>query len=392
MIEIFWLIYTLVLVHCKCKMVKTRQQKEARAEYMRSYRAKASDEKNAEWKRQRNERRKKQAEREAAEKETLLAEEVRLKNEQLRTKKSEYNRRAYIKSKEKKLVMPTTPSSKVKLIDSIISSATPSTSAVMLDHNLDTSNNRSALKDIVSATSSLVKSSPRVRKKLLPKLGQANKKAVARKLGINRSHFYYTSKKGLNPKISKETVENVVKFYNQPHVITMYPNKRKNGAPLKVMKYTRKATYHMFCEEFPRNKLSLSTFNILKPKAVKLRKHSRWFQCLCDICDNVKMLCHSIKLSMSQSHLECPEILNDGNEFKLAQAVVCDIHNYNCLERKCAVCSTSDLLRPYLNQWIDNDKNAKVNYFKWARVPELVKGKTHKAQKDSCLRVSLGAV
>ena len=81
------------------------------------------------------------------------------------------------------------------------------------------------------------------------------------------------------------------------------------------------------------------TFIKLRPTEIRLMQQAGRFQCLCDVCDNIQLLCRAIKTSMlrSNSTQETATILIDVLE--LAKGVVCDIHNHDCLDRKCLNCS-----------------------------------------------------
>ena len=101
-----------------------------------------------------------------------------------------------------------------------------------------------------------------VREKLLPILKTSNKKAVSKMLGISRNLFYYKSQKGNKPRTAKETVNCVIDFDNREDAIVTYPNKRKTGKPLKVLRFTKKRTHQMFLEETGLG-LGLTTFSKL---------------------------------------------------------------------------------------------------------------------------------
>ena len=132
-------------------MTKARTQREGNAEKCRQYRANASEEKKAEWRHKRRENDRKKRERQKADQERKEAERVRAAEKK---RVFEKNHRAYIKAKQKKCQsVPTTPRGKVKLINTIITNATPNTSVVLLENNLENPRGRTATKAIVKATS-----------------------------------------------------------------------------------------------------------------------------------------------------------------------------------------------------------------------------------------------
>ena len=218
-----------------------------------------------------------------------------------------------------------------------------------------------------------MKSDKGIRKRLLPELTNANKKAVSERLNINRSHFYYKSQRGLNLKISRDVIVSVVDFYRRSDIQITYPNKTKNGQPMLVLKYSRKRTYHIFLEEKPGCTSSKTTFDKLKPKALKLMKHAKWLQCICGVCDNISMVCRAIRLSMYRSNMEVPTQLN--SELRLAKHAVCDFGNYECLDRKCDGCSVSKL-SGLSAEWVSNNPSELIRYHRWKTVTEIVGGKT----------------
>lgn len=280
------------------------------------------------------------------------------------------------------IAIPETPKSKIKLVTTIIENATPTTSKLLSNEKLEKYRKRSADAAIVSAAASLTQSDKVIKKKLLPQLSSyTNIKAVSESLGVSRKAFYFKSGKGKSPRVSQNTITIIQKFYRQEDVTTTYPNKTKNGKTLRVMKYTRKNTYRMFMDEHPEVKIGLTTFNKLKPRDIKLMKHAKWFQCLCEICDNVKNISRSIRLSFQRSHMEPPVFLTD--EMDLAKASVCDINNLSCLDRTCTKCESVDLL-PSFEQWINDDDRVKVKYDKWERCEEMVGLKTVTKLKKNC--------
>ena len=139
-----------------------------------------------------------------------------------------------------------------------------------------------------------------------------------------------------------------------------------------VLKYLRKRTYHMFLEENPGCTISKTTFDKLKPKALKLMKHAKWLQCICGVCDNISMVCRAIRLSMYRSNMEVPTQLN--SELELAKHAVCDFGNYECLDRKCDGCSVSKL-SGLLAEWVSDNPSELIRYHRWKTVTETVGGK-----------------
>ena len=344
------------------KTALTRQAKLARAEYMRNYRKRVSSETKAKWVQQ---HRVKRREAQEAEKKT--------KDKHNKEVRAIQNRRAYVKLKNKPSTpCPSTPNSKTEFINNMIETATPTTSEKLSEKKIYTRRERDAKDSVANAAKSVVKDS-KVRKKLLAEM-KGNKKAISETLNLSRNHFYYKSQKGSNPKVSHQLMQDAIKFYSREDVTTRYPNKRKN---LLVLKQSRAKTHKMFLEENPGCSISLSSFIKLQPKHVKLMRAGKWLQCLCDICENVQMICRSIRLSTVRSNMpsECSSIFEPGKELELCKLTVCSLHNDRCVMRKCKDCSARAGLEKYLSVWVSDDDRIPINYNQWERVTEKVKGK-----------------
>ena len=102
-------------------------------------------------------------------------------------------------------------------------------------------------------------------------------------------------------------------------------------------------------------------------------KHAQYFQCLCDVCDNVDMLLAAIKTSMSRNGVLVPQELMDKSS--LVKNSVCSINDFKCLDRQCDKCSALSGARQLLHEWLMSDDHIKIEYLKWGRHTELVKGK-----------------
>ena len=196
--------------------------------------------------------------------------------------------------------MPLTPNTKAKNIAEAIESSTSNTCAALSDNGK--SKEREILADqvIVNAAAALTVKDTKSRQSLLSNLNQCNKKAVCERLELSRSYLYYQSRKGFNAKLKFETLVAVKKFYYSDDAVTTYPYKTKSGRVLRIMKYTRKQAFHMFKAQQPEVLIGQTTFNRLKPKDVKLMKQAQWIQCVCDLCENFRMLLAAIRLSLTK--------------------------------------------------------------------------------------------
>ena len=269
---------------------------------------------------------------------------------------------------------PSTPNSKAASIVDLIEKSTPTTSQILNASNVKKSVERQAEKDIVDATSASMKI-PEVRTKIVDKLkgGASNKAAVSRRLDISRNHFYYQSRKGKSPRTTAATKNLVQEYYHNEEVVTVYPNKQKNGSVLRVLKYPLRKVYGMFRTQNPGVTVGKSTFMKWRPRTVKLMKTAKCYQCLCDVCENLKMVSTAIKTSMSRSGLPTPSYLDDLKA--LSDGTVCDPRAFKCIDRQCLTCGP-DMIRPHFTEWIQDNVSNKVQFAQWKRTSdEIVNGK-----------------
>ena len=170
-------------------MTSTRKTSKSRALYYRQYRKNASEEQKRKWARQAKVR---------YERAKIRARALRKKIE-----KSKRNRRDYLRRCDQQAKVPSTPNSKLKLLNHLLDSASPATAQKFAEHGLYGSRERKARDEIVNATHVAVKQHPSVRKALVTQLNQSptvNKSAVSEVLGVSRTHFNYKSTKGRNPR------------------------------------------------------------------------------------------------------------------------------------------------------------------------------------------------
>lgn len=295
-----------------------------------------------------------------------LAEEERRAKQRDRTRRHRAKKRKNIQP-----ALPSTPRSKAKLITTMIETATPTTSGLLQRSCIKKSSERAAETAIAEATSQVIKKKT-VKRALLPKLKDCNKSAVSKRLGMPRGAFYYTSQKGKNPKTTAATIQQIIDYYNREDIITIYPNKTKNGQVIKTLKHTKKKTYTMFVQEFGRL-TGETNFAKLRPRSIKLRKQSKYLQCICDPCDNVQMLSRAIRLSMVKADIDPPTFLND--DMLLAKASVCDFNNYACLDNHCRNCNPEEVFRQALDAWLKSEDGNVLHYEMWMNVKEQYKGK-----------------
>lgn len=317
---------------------------------------------------------------EEAERTKALEEKNKISANQQAAQRMRKSRAKKSKLSSQNLVLPSTPNSKAKFIADLVESTTPTTSAKLAEKNLQKSSIRTAERKILDAAAVAIRK-PIIRRDLIQILNttaNTNKNAISKILQTPRSGFYYKSSKGSCPRTAVSTVQVVTQFYLCETVTTTYPNKTKNGKILKVLKFSRKQTFKLFRSQHPEISISKTTFDKLKPSEVKLMKHSKWMQCLCEVCENVKNLSQAVKTSMEHHSMAAPSFLGAGNELDLARHTVCDsLKSLECLNRKCETCSVA-MLNPIFNDWIVDDTHQPVNFFLWEYVSEDINGKSIK--------------
>lgn len=116
-----------------------------------------------------------------------------------------------------------------------------------------------------------------------------------------------------------------------------------------------------------------TTLNKLRPKSIRLRKHSKYLQCICDPYDNIQMLSRAIRLSMMKANVDIPAFLND--DMQLAKASVCDINDYVCVDNAFNKCKPEEIFRRQLDPWLRSEVGNMISNEMWMYVKEAYKSK-----------------
>ena len=280
-----------------------------------------------------------------------------------------------------RVVLPNSPSKFASSVVKLIDHASPSKKEQLEILGVHTkSSERSAAATVVKATKRAVKCRSTKRALVRELQKEPNKTSVSQILPISRSTLYRKFSGHIGrPTINTQIRGVVDNFFNNPDIITIYPNKRKGKviAPLKVLNYTKKNLYVKFREKHPDIKISPSTFWKYKPKHIKRMAAARLLQCVCDICENISLITTAIRRSMTQCNLDVGDIFDDP--FKTGLLTLChkNLHFPKCLDRKCAECGTHQFL-DLLQQWADDDPSSAIKFATWKVVDTEVNGKVVK--------------
>ena len=247
-----------------------------------------------------------------------------------------------------------TPARFAAAVGDIIDSATPRSSAALADLNITKSNVRSATASLTKACQTGLKE-PSTKKQLIGIFRKhcqptTNKSALARLIGTSRTSLNRKRSLG-SKKINPETVDLVKSFYVDNDISIPFPNKTKSVQPLYVLKGTGPVTYAKFRAINVHVKISFSSFWNLRPKYVKKQNQARLLQCVCDVCENVKLMLNCITASMARQKLDIPVLFKkstysaDYRIRSLGLSTLCSQKEYRpgCLMRKCAQCGTDKI-------------------------------------------------
>ena len=164
----------------------------------------------------------------------------------------------------------------------------------------------------------------------------------------------------------------VEEFYIDNDVSVPFPNKTKSSQPLYVLKGTGPTTYARFPLQNAAVKILFSSFWALRPKYVKKQSQFRLLQCVCDICENVKLFLNSITASMARDKLEIltafkkSTYTTDYRSRGLGLSTLCSSTEYRiqCLMRKCNRCGTKEIEQS-LHDWLNLSPDSSETWFSW---------------------------
>lgn len=130
--------------------------------------------------------------------------------------------------------------------------------------------------------------------------------------------------------------------------------------------------HKLFEENDPDTKISLRTFNRLRPKNVASVRKAKFRQCLCEVCMNPKMKVERLNRLLKEKCGCVRDLLNES------MCAFCTFPKLECVERKCWDCGVNGVKDRLLEEFGSNLKE-EISWMKWEQVKE---GKTSNGQGE----------
>ena len=173
----------------------------------------------------------------------------------------------------------------------------------------------------------------------------------------------------------------VAKFYE----IESMPNPCKNSSKTHQLTQSTRVLYFKFRRLHPSVKVSMSTFQRLKPKYIASVKRLKFRQCLCDVCENPRMKVRRLNVFLTEKIESVKALLKE---------TVCeydgDYTKIECIERKCPKCGVSKKgnmpklvteLEKRLKGQLNHVINQEITWQKWETVRENGKSRMDRVKK-----------
>ena len=150
--------------------------------------------------------------------------------------------------------------------------------------------------------------------------------------------------------------------------------------------------YCQFKEAYPHVKIGRSAFCRLRPHHVKPQREGKYYGCLCEQCENVRL-----KVVALDQYLQT----NDKHELKLTDAQTCvnitlcnkpegkRFHQLSCIKRKCKSCGIKHF-RNHFQSLGDQERSKPITWKKWSTVEKKLKNKTVKRKALVTLQKNVG--
>ena len=177
--------------------------------------------------------------------------------------------------------------------------------------------------------------------------------------------------------------QKLVQSFLENHA-TMLPGKKtvskKSQKQTVVLQQSLISLYKAFQLDENSFPIAFSTFAKLRPKHVKLAKHWKLFQCLCEYCENAKYLLESAN-NVVQS-VGCGQECRLSDQYRLIDATLCmkgedGYHKKECIERKCSDCGVAMLSTLY-GPVLENNSETACTWKRWI----ATKMRNEKKDKD----------
>ena len=221
-----------------------------------------------------------------------------------------------------------------------------------------------------------LKTDRKVKRKLalqILKRAKSEQKPASTRYGITISYLYRLKKKQ-DPECMRQKSEStvkrhkeVLKFYEAPENATQLSQKSKvkGGKAAFVLNDTLKVLYKRY-EEMATNPVSKSLFQKLRPKHVKLSKSEKLNQCLCEVCENIKLQIEALDQNL-------PPTKRLRRAENACTIMMCETEEaFNavpCLKGSCNKCGEQKL-RDYLESNLQDAATVTVSWRKWEADPQ----------------------
>lgn len=215
------------------------------------------------------------------------------------------------KTPRRRVYLPKSPEKFAKAVGVLIDSASPSTSAALVTEGIHDTKVRKTTTAITHACqqgSRELKSKKQLINLFREHCQQTNKSLLSKMVGISRTSLNRKRKFG-SKRVSAAIRSTIERFYVDPDVSIPFPNKTKSPHPLYVLKGTGPVTFAKFKVANSDINISFTTFWSLRPRYVKMQSKARLLQCVCDICENVKLILNCVTASMAREGIEIPAVL-----------------------------------------------------------------------------------
>jgi len=327
-------------------------------------------------------------------------------NEALRSDQEQSN-----ESEEKGADLPQTPARWLKVLDGIITKATPNKRALLkASGTLNTPDTKRINQLNANITEQIKRSLATLKKKrdkhsrivraslcvALQKCKKYHKmKEIRKRMGIPWCKLFKNScireekeelesfgtRRRRKDCVSQATKQQIHEFFLEPSNCTYLPVRKtvdKNGEAKTVLRKPLKRLHKEYLKKYA-GPVSLSKFKSLRPSnTVPMANGSKWRQCLCEYCTNAECMISAINLESRKEGL--PDCCV-ADVYELANLTMCPkdqaFRKPTCVDRKCGSCGVELLMQDKLNPLkvkLEAKKTA-IEWKSWKNVTTVKDGK-----------------
>jgi len=317
------------------------------------------------------------------------------KKRAIRQKDAQYQREKYAYKKEQKKQREErsrrkreqklkTPAKVADSVEDMIEKSTPKTRQALKERSIYDRKTRRSINHSLQAIGS---SNKKTMLDVLRKTTLANKSGLARAANLRRATLSYKPKgrRNVNRKLWQQDKDKIEAFYKRMDISSLMPNKRKSADdnPFYIMQIPIYSAYKEFCFTHPEVDAGFISFYNAKPNDVHKLSKMKWFQCICNICANVKYMCQTVSKSLVRHNFDMPRWLPTTRTIGLGLETLChgaETYANRCLQQNCKDCGRDNLLED-LSLWVKDDVSDVLKWKEWKMVEEEKKGKLVKSMK-----------